>query len=116
MDGESLAPRRNSYQEIEPEKDVQNSDEGIVTHYLDKVVALGEQSMRGDAVAGKIQRVVDTAFTDFDIRYYGTPEANKLRFLGHLKLRAGVLAHSSPAQASVLMKAHDIAMGKLFIR
>ncbi|WP_109484027.1 hypothetical protein [Paraburkholderia sp. C35] len=90
-------------------------DDDVVRHYVDELMALGVRIMSGEQVSENIRRVVDTAFIDFEVRFTTTPEASKLLFLSRLKLNAGLVASSSPGQSSVLMKAHDIGMKKLFV-
>lgn len=84
-------------------------DSGIVKGYIDQFMQLGMKANSGDDVDAEVRELVTKVLGHMDVWIYGDKLENKRTLIGQLKFRAELIASSHPAQAKILMDAHNLA-------
>ena len=88
-------------------------DDGIVRHYTEEFLALGRKGYLGEDISLEIREKLKVAFEHLDIWVDGIPKDNKNQLLSQLRMYAGLVARSNPAQAKILMDAHQLGLSQL---
>ncbi|MFM0736557.1 hypothetical protein PQQ51_04810 [Paraburkholderia xenovorans] len=88
-------------------------DGGIVNGYLTEFMQLGMKAYAGADVAKENRALVEKAMKHLDVWVDGDKLQNKRNLIAGLRSRAEIAAATNPAQAEVLMDAHDLAAARL---